>query len=305
MRSLLRPVRYAAAMAAITLLAAAGQALAAGGALSAAGGVMSAAGSCTPLPSLDKSTNAGNSSDAGSPATLAPITVFAAASLDTPFTMMGREWAAQHPGATLTFSFDGSSALRAQIEQGAPADVFASADVANPLALINECLAPPPISVFASNRLVIVVPTANPAGIVSPADLAGPGVRIVAAGEDVPITRYAEQVIANLAAAPGAPAGYGDAVHGNIVSREDNVAAVFAKVQLGEGDAGLVYASDAASSTGVSVIPIPDEVNILARYGAVELAGTPQAATSDAFLAYLMGSEAQAILTESGFLPAQ
>ena len=264
----------------------------------AASGGASPAPTCTPLPTL-----APMDASVAAPAALAPITVFAAASLNKPFTVMGQAWAAQHPGSTLTFSFDASSALRTQIEQGAPVDVFASADLKNPQTLIDECLSPAPVTTFASNHLVIVVPTANPAAISSPADLAKPGVRIVGAGDDVPITRYAEQVIANLAAQPDAPAGYADAVHANIVSKEDNVAAVLSKVELGEGDAGIVYASDAASSTGVTAIPIPDAANVLARYGAVEVGATTQPATSEAFLGYLLGPEAQAILAQFGFLP--
>ncbi len=267
----------------------------------AASGGASPAATCTPLPTLVGGW--ASYSPLPSPAALAPITVFGAASLNKPFTIMGQAWAAQHAGSTPTFSFDASSALRTQVEQGAPVDVFASADLKNPQALIDECLAPAPVTVFASNHLVIVVPTGNPAGIASPADLAKPGVRIVAAGDDVPITKYAEQVIANLAAAPGGAPGYADAVHANIVSREDNVAAVLSKIELGEGDAGIVYASDATASTGVTAVPIPDDANVLARYGAVEVAGTTQRTTSEAFLGYLLGPEAQAILAQFGFLP--
>jgi molybdate transport system substrate-binding protein len=255
----------------------------------------SPAPTCTPLPTLAPPPSAG--------ANLPNLTVFAAASLNKPFTVMGQAWAAQHPGSKLTFSFDASSALRTQIEQGAPVDVFASADVKNPQTLIDECLALAPVTVFATNHLVIVVPTANPAGIASPADLAKPGVRIVAAGEDVPITKYAEQVISNLAAQPGAAAGYADAVHANIVSREDNVSAVLAKIALGEGDAGIVYVSDATSADGVTAIEIPAEGNVLATYGAVEVATTTAPAGAAAFLGYLTGPEAQAILAQFGFLP--
>jgi len=261
----------------------------------AAGG--SPAPACTPLPTM---------APLGSPvATMPSLTIFAAASLTKPFSVMGQAWAAQHAGSTLTFSFDASSALKAQIEQGAPSDVFASADTKNPQALIDECLAPAPITDFATNHLVIVVPTANPAGIASPADLAKPGVRIVAAGPDVPITRYAEQVISNLAAQAGAPAGYADAVHANIVSREDNVAQVLSKIELGEGDAGIVYVSDATSATGVTAIQIPAAVNVLATYGAVEVAATTVPDGAAAFLGYLLGPEAQAILAQFGFLPPQ
>ena len=261
----------------------------------AAGG--SPAATCTPLPTVAPPPSAG--------ATLPSLTVFAAASLNKPFTVMGQAWAAQHAGSTLTFSFDASSALRTQIEQGAPVDVFASADTKNPQALIDACLAPAPVTVFATNHLVIVVPAANPAGITSPADLAKPGVRIVAAGDDVPITKYAEQVITNLAGQPGAAAGYADAVHANIVSKEDNVSAVLAKIALGEGDAGIVYVSDVTNADGVLPIEIPTAANVLATYGAVEVATTTAPDGAAAFLTYLNGPEAQAILAQFGFLPPQ
>ena len=255
----------------------------------------SPATTCAPLPTLPAAPSSG--------ATLPSLTVFAAASLKKPFTIMGQAWAAQHPGSTLTFSFDASSALRAQIEEGAPVDVFASADLANPQTLIDECLAPAPMTVFAANHLVIVVPTADPAGIDSADDLATPGVRIVAAGDEVPITRYAEMVIDNLAALPGAPAGFADAVHANIVSREDNVSAVLAKIALGEGDAGIVYVSDAANADGVAAIEIPAEANVLAEYGVVAVGGTTVPDGAAAFLGSLNGPEAQAILAQFGFLP--
>lgn len=258
----------------------------------------SPAPTCPPLPPA-----VGEPATDASPVAFSDLTVFAAASLNKPFTVIGQSWAAQHPGSELTFSFDASSALRAQVEEGAPVDVFASADIKNPQTLIDECLAPAPMTVFATNHLVIVVPAANPAGIALPTDLAKVGVRIVAAGDDVPITRYAEQLISNIAAQAGAPAGYADAVHANIVSREDNVSAVLAKVALGEGDAGIVYISDATGADGVTTIQVPDDVNVLATYGAVEIGTTGTPATSAAFLAYLMGAEGQAILAEYGFLP--
>ena len=265
----------------------------------------SPAPTCSPLPTIPVGWAFYSPSPGASLVALTDLTVFAAASLNKPFSVMGRSWAAQHPGSELTFSFDASSALRAQIEEGAPADVFASADVRNPQALIDGCLAPAPMFVFATNHLVIVVPAANPAGIASPADLATAGVRIVAAGDEVPITKYAEQLISNIAAQAGAPAGYVDAVHANIVSREDNVSAVLAKVALGEGDAGIVYVSDATNVDGLTAIKVADDVNVLATYGAVEVATTSAPATSAAFLAYLTGAEGQAILARYGFLPPQ
>lgn len=258
---------------------------------------------CTPPGTLAAASVVVDPPAESPPASLPDLTVFAAASLDKSFTALTEPWSATHPGSTLTLSFDASSVLRAQVEEGAPVDVFASADLRNPQTLIDECLALSPVTVFAANHLVVVVPTANPAGIESPADLAAPGVRIVAAGDDVPITRYAEEVIANLAAQPDAAAGYADAVHANVVSKEDNVSAVLAKIALGEGDAGIVYASDASTADGVTAIAIPDGADVLAHYGAVEVATTavPDAAT--AFLGFLTGPAAQAVLAEYGFMP--
>ena len=129
--------------------------------------------------------------------------------------------------------------------------------------------------------------------------------RVIGAQEDVPITKYAEQLIDNLAALPDAPAGYADAVRANIVSREDNVAAVLSKVELGEGDAGIVYVSDATSNAGVTAVEVPAEANVLAEYGAVGVASTTVPEGAAAFVDYLTGPEAQAILAQFGFLPPQ
>lgn len=255
--------------------------------------------SCAPVPSMAPVPSAAP----GSPIPAGDLTVFAAASLTKPFGDLQAPWEAAHPGSELVFSFDASSALRAQIEQGAPVDVFASADTKNPQALVDECLAAS-LTAFAQNHLVIVVPTGNPAGITSPADLAKPGLKIVAAGADVPITKYAVQVVDNLAALPGYPADFAAAYAANVVSEEDNVKAVLAKIELGEGDAAIVYLTDAASSAAVETVAVPDEANVLATYGAVSVNDAADPALASDFLAFLAGPEAQAILAGYGFLPA-
>lgn len=231
------------------------------------------------------------------------LTVFAAASLTKPFGELQAPWAARHPGSDLVFSFDASSALRAQIEQGAPADVLASADTKNPQALVDECLATG-LTAFAQNHLVIVVPTGNPAGITSPADLAKPGLKVVAAGADVPITKYATQVVDNLAAIAGYPADFAAAYAANIVSEEDNVKAVLAKIELGEGDAAIVYVTDAASSAAVETVAVPDEANVLATYAGAAVNDATDPALAADFLAFLTETEAQTILAGYGFLLA-
>jgi molybdate transport system substrate-binding protein len=229
------------------------------------------------------------------------VTVFAAASLTDAFEALQEPWSASHPGSELVLSFDSSSTLRAQIEEGAPVDVFASADTANAQALVDACLAPGPVTPFARNSLTIVVPAGNPAGIAAAADLARPGLRYVAAGPDVPISRYATQAIARLAALAGYPADFVAAVTSNTISEEDNVRAVLAKIELGEGDAAIVYVTDATSSDDVEAIALPTEADVPATYTAVAVADAPEPAMGAAFLEFLAGAEAQGVLAGFGF----
>jgi molybdate transport system substrate-binding protein len=151
--------------------------------------------------------------------------------------------------------------------------------------------------------LTVIVPATNPAQIGSPADIGRSGVRVVAAGEEVPITKYAEQLVARLAALPGYPVDFVGAYAGNVVSREDNVRAVVAKIELGEGDAAIVYATDADASSRVRPIPIPDDSNISATYAGVVVKTSRVPGAGHAFLDWLSESDAQSILGQLGFLP--
>ncbi len=230
-----------------------------------------------------------------SPLASAELTVFGAASLRGAFESFGPALAAA-TGITPVYSFDASSALRALIEEGAPADVFASADTTNVTKLLDAGLAIEPVA-FACNQLTIIVPAGNPAGITSAADLGRPGVKVIAAGDEVPITKYATQLVENL--------GISDAYGANIVSREDNVAAVRSRIELGEGDAGIVYLTDAiASGDQVAQIPVPTEANVPATYAAAVVADTDQPAEASTYLAWLTGTEGQGTLAAYGFLPA-
>jgi len=230
------------------------------------------------------------------------LTVFVAASLREAFSDLARAYESSHPGVRLLVTADASNALRAQIETGAVADLFASADTANPQRLVDAGSTAGPARVFAANELALVTPAADAAGIRNAYDLARPGVRVVAAGPDVPISGYAARLIENLQAYRGAQAGLGDAIEANIVSREDNVRAVLAKIELGEGDAAFVYATDARGDPKVRVVPLPPGVNVRAACAAVVPGSAAHPVEASAFLDWLAGPEAGAILRAHGFL---
>jgi molybdate transport system substrate-binding protein len=233
------------------------------------------------------------------------LVVYAAASLTDVFHDLAPAYEEAHPGVHIVLASDSSAALRTRIEQGAPADVFAAADTENPARLARAGLTRGSPVAFARNRLAIVVPADNPARIRDPADLARVGVRIVAAAEGVPITAYATDLLRRLAALPGAPADLVARVEANVVSREDNVSAVLAKVELGEGDAAIVYETDARAGSNVRSVPIPDEANVYAVYAAVAVApGSQGSPAADDFVRWLRGAGAQAILGAAGFLAA-
>jgi molybdate transport system substrate-binding protein len=231
------------------------------------------------------------------------LTIFAAASLKGALEAAQEAYETANPGTTLTISTDSSAALKTQIEQGAPADLFLSADTKNPQALVDAGLTDGAAVDFAGNQLVVIVPTDDPAGIETPADLATPGVKIIAAGDEVPITKYANQVVENLAKEPGYPADFVAAYQANIVSKEDNVKAVVAKLELGEGDAAIVYVTDAKISTKVASVEVPDSANVVATYAGVVVKATESPDAAAAFLTWLAGPDGQAILSGFGFLP--
>jgi molybdate transport system substrate-binding protein len=231
------------------------------------------------------------------------LTIYGAASLKAVLAKVKTAYEAANPGTTLTISTDSSASLEFQIEQGAPADVFLSADTKNPQTLIDKGLAAGSLTKFAGNLLAIIVPTANPATIQTPADLARSGVKVIAAGDAVPITKYATQLVANLAKQPGYPPDFVARYTANIVSKEDNVAAVVAKIGLGEGDAGIVYVTDAKAATGVTTVAVPDAANVPATYGGVVVKASTHLAAATAFLAWFAGPQGQTILASFGFLP--
>ncbi len=236
------------------------------------------------------------------PASSEPLIVFAAASLGDAMRAVGDAYVAA-VGTNLVVSADSSTALRVQIEHGARADVFLSADVSNPATLAAAGLTDGNPVAFGMNALAIVVPADNPGKVTGPSDLARPGLKIIAAGDAVPISQYATTLLDRLAVLPGAPEDLPVRYAANVVSREDNVASVLAKIELGEGDAAIVYASDAGRSTSLIRIPIPEDAMVVATYGAVVLgpASGSSVAAGHAFLAWLTGPAGQAVLATFGF----
>jgi molybdate transport system substrate-binding protein len=230
------------------------------------------------------------------------LTVYAAASLTDAFTEMGKAFEGSHPGVSVAFNFGGSQNLRTQIEQGAPVDVFASANDKEMAALITQKMiqagAP---KVFLTNQLVVILPKENSAGIVSLEDLGKPGLKLVLAAEGVPAGRYAREILKRLSAMFGAE--YMDRVLANVVSNEDNIRQAVTKVQLGEADASIVYVSDAVAVPDLQKIEIPPEMNVVAEYPIARLAEAASPELADDFIEYVLSVDGQATLKTWGFTP--
>jgi molybdate transport system substrate-binding protein len=232
------------------------------------------------------------------------LTVYAAASLTEALTALGRAFEANHPGTSVRFNFAGSQVLATQIEQGAKADVFASAD-RRWMQYLEERSLVGWSTVFARNQLVVVVPRSNPGLIRRVSDLGRPGVKVVLAGGQVPAGAYSRLALHQLAAAPGFPTDFERRVLSNLVSEEENVRAVAAKVQLREADAGIIYRTDvgAAIASQVRVLDLPECCNPIAEYPVAAVKGG-QSQLAQAFIALLHSESGQQLLAERGFLGA-
>lgn len=234
------------------------------------------------------------------------LTVFAAASLKDAFTEISRNFEAAHPGVTVTLNFAGSQTLRTQLEEGASADVFASAnhtemDNAVKAGLVQDGAAQD----FLTNKLLVILPANNPAGLASLQDLARSGVKVVLAADTVPAGKYARQVLDKMSQDPAFGSDFGTKVLANVVSNENDVKQVVAKVQLGEADAGIVYVSDAVAAPELMTIEIPAELNVTAQYPIAALTQAPQPELAAEFIAYVLSSQGQDVLAKWGFSPIQ
>lgn len=223
------------------------------------------------------------------------LLVFAAASLTEAFGEAGEVFERQNPRTSIRFSFGPSDALATQIVEGAPADVFASASPAWMEEVAERGPGVEDRTDFARNRLVVLVPEGNPAGIAGIEDLGGPGVRLVLAAPDVPVGEYGREALAK--------AGIGEDAEANVVSNEEDVKGVVQKVALGEADAGIAYVTDVTSEVAdVEAVEIPDDVNVVATYPIAVVRGTDAPDLSASFVDFVLG-EGRRILVHAGFMP--
>lgn len=233
------------------------------------------------------------------------LTVFAAASLTDAFTEIADTFKSENPNVEIIFNFGGSSSLATQlVEGGAPADIFASANTKQMQVVVDgERIAGKPVP-FVRNRLVLIVPFENTANIESLRDLANERIKLVVAAPEVPVRDYTDAMLEKLAADPEYGEDYRDAVVSNIVSEEENVRQVAAKVALGEADAGIVYRSDVTPDISdlIEMLLIPDELNTLAEYPIAITNDSVNPELAQAFIDFLSSEAGQIILTKWNFL---
>lgn len=292
--------------------------------LSACGAPQAAAPSAVPATQAAQPTTAPAASTEAPPAvpatsvpttapTVAPtatalsgeVTVFAAASLTDAFEAIGAAFEAAYPGTEIAFNFSNGQQLATQIDEGAPADVFATANRGHmQLVLDSGNVASGADQLFARNRLVVITPLDNPANITTLQDLAQPGLRLVLGDSVTSVGQNSLTVLANASALPAYTTAYSPTVLANVMSYESTVRAVLAKIVLGEGDAGIVFTTDAAAEAAMlQQIAIPDEVNVITPNLIAPIAESPNPALAQAFVAYVLSAEGQAILASYGFIP--
>lgn len=223
------------------------------------------------------------------------------------FTELGKMFETQNPGVKVSFNFAGSQQLAQQLDQGAGADVFASAspkymDAAVTSKRVNKVDA----KTFVKNRLVVIFPKDNPAGLKALTDLANPGLKLDLADKSVPVGQYALDFLDKAVKDPGFDPQFKVNVVKNVVSYEDNVKSVLTKVSLGEVDAGIVYVTDitAAAAAKVGKLDIPDALNIIATYPIAPISDSKNADLAKAFVALVLSPEGQQVMAKYGFIPA-
>ena len=230
------------------------------------------------------------------------LTVFAAASLTDAFQEIGKAFQAANPDVKVIYSFAGSQELRTQIEQGAVADIYACADHKNmDLLAAGNLIDSNSYQDFVTNRLVVILPSDNPAKLENLQDLAKPDMKLVLADSSVPAGNYARQILTNLSEDPAYGADFISTVLANVVSNETDVRQVVTKVELGEADAGIVYISDAVAAPALITISIPEKFNVIAQYPIAILTNSPNPDLAAEFVAYVNSTAGQAIMNRWGY----
>jgi molybdate transport system substrate-binding protein len=235
------------------------------------------------------------------------LTVFTAASLTGAFGEIGQMYK-NETNISVAFNFDGSQALRTQMENGAYADIFVSANQKQMKATEKDGLMNnSSVVIFTKNKLSLIVPKGNPAKIINLSDLAKPGLKIVMGTKDVPVGDYALQIISKLGNDSTYGPDYKTKVLSNVISQETNVNYVVTKVALGEVDAGFAYVSDITENltSKVDKIAIPDEYNVIAEYPMGILRESKYPVQSQKFMSLVMSDEGKAVLEKYGFAPVE
>lgn len=235
------------------------------------------------------------------------LTVYAAASLTGAFKEIGKDFEAVNPGVKIAFSFAGSQILRIQLEQGAIADVFASADHKNmDLLVADHLIVPNSYQDFATNKLIVILPAMNSSNIQKIEDLAKPNLKLILADSSVPAGNYARQILTKMSSNPNYGSDFSEKVLANVVSNETDVKQVVAKVELGEADAGIAYVSDTFATPNLMTISIPDEYNVIAKFPIAVLTNSHDSKSAEAFISYILSPTGQSVLSKWGFSePAQ
>lgn len=273
--------------------------------LGACGDPTATTASTTTVAATTASSTTAPATTAAAPAT-GELIVFAAASLTDPFNEIKANVESANPGLKISYNFGGSNTLRAQLEQGAKADVFASANQTEMDNALKSGLVADKGTTFVRNRLVVVLPKNNPGKIEKLQDLARSGIKLVVAQKNVPVGGYTLQALDKMSKDPAFSSDFSAKVQANFVSQESNVKQVVTKVQLGEADAGIVYISDISASVtkDVTTLEIPDQFNTIATYPIAALKSATNTAAAKVFISYVLGGQGQAILKKNNFIPA-
>lgn len=219
-----------------------------------------------------------------------PLRVLAAASLTDAFTEIGEQFEAAHPGISVEFGFAASSTVVAQLRNGAPADLVATADTTSMNRLIDEGTVTDTPAIFATNSLAIIVTAGNPHAITGLVDLSRPGLDVVVAAPQVPLGSYTQDVLRS-AGVSIAPASF-----------ETDAKAVVAKVARGEADGGIAYATDAGpAGRRVETVPVPSQFNVRASYPIAATSSGQQLEATALFIRFVTGPQGQAVLDRYGF----